>query len=80
MDPRNPSSALTAFNTAAEDALRAAQEAGFPTKAVRGNPAEGRIENVFLGMHSVGVLAADGFPLRRAAGAVLLGTFIFFLL
>ncbi|KAG7674711.1 hypothetical protein Ndes2526B_g04985 [Nannochloris sp. 'desiccata'] len=70
MNSTSPSSTEQVFNTAIEDALKAAEDAGFIKSS---SSFSGRFDNVFIGMHSMSVLAASGFPFHRSAGAVLFG-------
>jgi len=68
----NPTSSTTPeqhLTAAIEDALKAAEDAGFVKESSR----SGRLDNVFIGMHSMSVIAASGFPFHRSAGVVLFG-------
>jgi hypothetical protein len=58
------------FNQAINTALEAAESAGFTKNS--SNPS-GRLDNVFIGMHSMSVLAAAGFAFHNSAGVVLFG-------
>jgi hypothetical protein len=68
-----PQTALTsapaAFDAAAQGALEAAIAQGFQPS----DSGVGRMENLFVALHSAAVLAAKGVAVQKAAGTILLG-------
>lgn len=70
----DPTSVQDQFDGALESALETAVAEGF--KPLAPHPG-GRNENVFVAMHSVAIMAATGFPLKKSAGIVALGSTLF---
>jgi hypothetical protein len=70
INPASPGSAEKLLDLAIEQALQSAADAGFTKSS---SSPSGRLDNVFIGMHSMSVLAASGFAFHRSAGAVLFG-------
>jgi hypothetical protein len=69
-NPAAPAATLALGDAAAQAALDAAVRQGFPLQtSAKGD----QLLNVFISMHSLASLFASGLPLRRAAGAALLG-------
>jgi hypothetical protein len=69
----DPTSLQNQFDVALESALETAIGEGF--KPLVPHPG-GRNENVFVAMHSAAIMGASGFPLKRSAGIVALGSML----
>jgi hypothetical protein len=69
----DPTSLQDQFDVALESALETAMAEGFNPLAPHPG---GRNENVFVAMHSAAIMGATGFPLKRSAGIVALGSML----